>query len=90
MSGSLNRNARTNLLTTPLAPSVARPNVVEGTYGLELRRVSIVEVACIFVTGVINIQFLSEREKIIPNTQQHSTQSKNQRDTGVQREDDEM
>jgi len=39
---------------------------------------------------------LYEREKIIPNTRQHSTQSKystyskNQTDTGVRRDDDEM
>jgi len=62
-SGSLNRNARNNLLTTLLAPSVARSNVEEGTYSLELRRVSITEVTHIFAIGIINIQFLSEREK---------------------------
>jgi hypothetical protein len=33
-SGSLNRNERNNLLGKTLAPSVARPNVVQQTYGL--------------------------------------------------------
>jgi hypothetical protein len=32
-SGALMSNAINNLLATPLAPSVARPNVVERTYG---------------------------------------------------------
>ena len=31
-SGSLNRNVMKNLLATPLAPSVALPNVVDGRY----------------------------------------------------------
>jgi hypothetical protein len=84
--------------TTPLAPSVARLNVVEGTYGLELRRrwyVSITEVTRISTIGVINVQFLylCEKNRITKqdSTQnKHSTHSKNQSDTGVRREDDEM
>ena len=66
MSGSLNRNARNNLLATPLATSVARPNVVKGKYGFELRRrwyVSITEVTRISAIGVINVQFLKHAKK---------------------------
>jgi hypothetical protein len=55
-----------NNLATPLAPSIARPNVVEGTYGFELRRscyCCITEITRIFISarGVIIVE---EREKI--------------------------
>jgi hypothetical protein len=84
--------------TKPLAPSVTRLNVVEGTYGLELRRrwyVSITEVTRVSTIGVISVQFCKNAKKNRITKQhsaqnKHSTHSKNQSDTGVRREDDEM
>ena len=64
-SGLLNKNARNNLLAILLASSVAHPNIVEGTYGLELRRrwdVSITEVIRISAIGIINYKFLKNTQ----------------------------
>jgi len=47
--------------------------------------ISVTEITRISAIGVINVQFFKERGKIIPNTQQHNTRSKNQSDSSVQR-----
>jgi len=54
--GLLNRSARNNFLATQLAPNAGLPDVVEVTYGLELKRgwyVSITVVTLISAIGVI-------------------------------------
>ena len=74
----LNRNVRNNLLATPLAPSVALPNVAEGTYGLELRRrwySSITEVTRTSTICVINVTFCKNaKNNSSHQTVQHSEQ----------------
>jgi hypothetical protein len=60
--------------TFALAPSVARPNVVLGTYGFSWRRrwyVSITEVTRVFVIVVIIFQFLLEPQNYMES--KHST-----------------
>ena len=75
---SLNRNARSNLVVTPFAPSFASPNVVEGTYGLELRRrqyVSVTEVTRISAICFKCIIFVRTRKNNSKHTTtQHSEQ----------------
>ena len=65
-SGSLNKKAIKNLLPTPLAPSVERPNVVDGTYGFSLMRhwyVWISDVTRVSVIVLLNLQVLLELNK---------------------------
>jgi len=86
-SGSLNRNAMNNLFA--LAPSVARPNVVHGTFGFSWRRrwyVSITEVTRVFVIIVIIFQFLLERQNYV-ESEHNTTRVKKVIDTVVRRED---
>ena len=81
-----------NLLGRPLAPSVARPNVVEQMYGFELRcgsYVWITEVTRLSSIEVINL-FSCKNAKKNLNHKTVSTPNKNQSDIGVRRKDYEM